>query len=103
MKFRYAAVLALAFVSSCWTPAPPPSGSYYLMFPPTGINAPKGDPNAPLSRWSRSGYRVYSSREDCERMLGSEHERVDELGADVAKKVTSPAQCIATDDPRLAE
>ncbi len=87
MNRRHAAVLALM--------------GWYLMVPPSGIDAPRGDPSAPLSSWTRLGAREYETRDACEEDLESEHERLRHLGARIAMQNMDAEQCVSADDPRL--
>jgi hypothetical protein len=104
MKPRHAAALALV--------------GWYLMVPSNGPNARQSDP---LSKWRV--HRSYDSAEECQaaidahRRVLAEHEqdhsrdkkltpsqRVEEATKEAEWEWEfGPAQCIATDDPRLKE
>jgi hypothetical protein len=73
---------------------------WYLMIPPADGGA-KRDPQAPLAAWFVFG--GYDTAHECEGSKFLNREGHKQRAGDPLKDAFDHAQCIATDDPRLAK
>jgi hypothetical protein len=88
LKLRHAAALALT--------------GWYLIMPPTSQDYPRGNVNAPLSTWVKRP-ATYRSKDECEHVLDRFRRLTKHSNRKISAKYMETAQCVATDDPRLAK
>lgn len=88
MKFHHAAALALT--------------GWYLIMPPTSLEFPAGNIDAPLFKWPRQA-ATYRSEDECQHVLDRQRRLTNQRNRQVKLKYLANAKCIATGDPRLNE
>jgi hypothetical protein len=70
--------------------APPAPTNWYVLSPPATINYPHGNLNSNLSKWVK--VKDFPSEDACQDQL-----------RDIHNQLHRPVDCVASNDPRLAQ
>jgi hypothetical protein len=73
---------------------------WYLVLPPTDLNHPSGNTDAPLSQWGKRP-TTYRSKAECEHVLDREIRLTNAKNRQTMVRYYKASQCISVDDPRL--
>lgn len=75
---------------------------WYLLMPPTSVDFPRGNLEAPLTQWIKAGNStIFRSQDECEHVLDRKRRLTHQHGSKVSTRYLKNAQCVSTDDSRL--
>jgi hypothetical protein len=88
MKLGHFAAIALA--------------GWFLLMPPTSVDFPRGNVDAPLNVWIKAGNgTIFRTQDECEHVLDRRRRLTNNRGSKTSLKYLGTAQCVSVDDPRL--